>query len=288
MTWDDLQYFLAIARHGSLSAAARALGVTQPTMGRRLAALEESTGTRLLVRTPQGFVMTALGEQVLARAETMEEEALAAELLINSSNVQLDGQVRLTTVEALAGQFVAPCLIELQRRHPGMAFELVPATHSLNLSRREADIAIRMSRFEGGMVIERKIGCLAMALYQSADADPHDVQQRYVTVLHDQSHLPEARMLEQLFRDAEPGIRSNNRDVQYQAVCNGGGVGILPRFRADSDPRLVRVRPDLPVIRREIWLGIHSDLRKMPRMRATMDALIDAFAQNAHLLDPDG
>nr|WP_273544028.1 LysR family transcriptional regulator [Croceicoccus gelatinilyticus] len=282
-----MQNFLAIARHGTLSAAARALGVTQPTMGRRLASLEETTGTRLLVRTPEGFVLTALGEQVLARAETMEEEALAAELLINSSNVQLDGLVRLTTVETLAGQFVAPCLIDLQRDHPGMAFELVPATQSLSLSRREADIAIRMRRFEGGMVVERKIGSLALAAYQAANADPEEVSRRYVTVLHDQSHLPEAKLLEQTFRESVPSIRSNNRDVQYQAVCNGGGIGLLPRFRADHDPRLVRVRPDLPVIKREIWLGIHSDLRKMPRMRVTMDALIDTFAKNAHLLDPD-
>lgn len=93
MEWDHLQNFLAIARHGSLSAAARALGVTQPTMGRRLAAMEKSTGARLLIRTPDGFLLTPLGEQILGKAERMETEMLGAELLINASDVQLDGVV---------------------------------------------------------------------------------------------------------------------------------------------------------------------------------------------------
>lgn len=289
MHWDDLQNFLAVARHGSLSAAARALGVTQPTMGRRLSAMENATGARLLVRTPDGFVLTPLGEKVLSRAEKMEEEMLAAERLINASDVQLGGQVRLTTVETLAGQFVVPALVTLQTDHPEMSFELVPASQAFNLSRREADIAVRMSRFEGDLIVGRKIGSLALAFYEASGRPGATPKQphRIVTVLEDQSHLPEAKLITEHFPDAAISLRSNNREVLYEAVCQGGGVGLLPRFQADRDSRLVRIRSDVPVLRREIWLGIHSDLRKTPRMRATMDALIEAFAQNAQLLDPD-
>ncbi|PRX07243.1 UNVERIFIED_ORG: LysR family transcriptional regulator [Martelella mediterranea] len=289
MEWDHLQNFLAIARHGSLSAAARALGVTQPTMGRRLTAMEKSTGARLLIRTPDGFLLTPLGVQILDKAERIEEEMLGAELLINASDVHLDGVVRVTTLDMFGGDLVTPALVRLQRENPGVSFELVPSQQSLNLSRREADIAIRTRRFEGDLIVERKIGTLALAYYQAADASnfPENLAPQIVTVLQDQSHLPEARRIVEHFPELRIGLRSNNRNVQYQAVCNGGGIGLLPRFRADHDARLIRVRKDLPDLRREIWMGIHTDLRKMPRMRATMDALIEAFDQNSHLLDPD-
>lgn len=289
MTWDDLRNFLAIARHGSLSAAARALGVTQPTMGRRLAAMETHQGARLLLRTPEGFVLTPLGEQVLARAERMEEEMLAAERLISGSDIHLEGTVRLTTVDTLAAQFVTPTLVKLQCQHPGIAFELVPATQSLSLSRREADIAIRMGRFEGDLIVARKIGALALSFYESRDAISclKGGQQRIVTTLEDQAHLPEAKWIAEIFPHAQISWRSNSREVQYEATCGGGGIAVLPRFRGDQDERLKRVRSDLPDIRREIWLGIHADLQKMPRMRATLDGLVEAFAGYARMFDPE-
>ena len=149
MQWDDLQTFLAIARQGTLSAAARELGVTQPTMGRRLTAMERRMGARLLQRLPSGFALTALGESVLANAERIEAEALAAERTIVGRDVALEGVVRLTTVETLADRVVAPAMARLQQVHPGIVVELVPDMRTLSLSKREADIALRMTRFEG-------------------------------------------------------------------------------------------------------------------------------------------
>ena len=289
MQWDDLQTFLAIARHGTLSAAARALGVTQPTMGRRLAGIEASSEARLLLRTPDGFVLTPLGERVLAKAERMEEEMLAAERLINGSDVRLAGTVRLTTVETLAAEFVTPALVSLQQKHPEITFELVPATQSFNLSRREADIAIRMTRFEGDWVIARKLGSLALAFYTARQVQAsRAASEQVVTVLDDQAHLPEAKWIVDHFPDARVAFRSNSREVQYEAVCCGGGIGLLPRFQADQDARLRRIRTDLPDVRREIWMGVHADLHKMPRMRAAMDVLIEAFGKHARMFDPEG
>jgi DNA-binding transcriptional LysR family regulator len=282
MDWDDLRTFLAIARHGTLSAAARTLGVTQPTMGRRLAAMEARTGARLLQRLPDGYALTPLGEAVLGNAERAEAEVLAAERAITGKDIALEGVVRLTTVDTLAARIVAPALAELQTIHPGIVVELVPDTRSLSLSKREADIALRMSRFEGHEVAARRVGSLAMGLYASPQWQDRIArgEARLVTVLDDQAHLPEARWLRETFPDAPIGFRSNSREVQIRATLAGAGVAAIARYRADVEPGLVRLKTDTPDLLRDIWLGVHVDLRHMPRVRAVVDAV--AHTLNAH------
>jgi DNA-binding transcriptional LysR family regulator len=282
MDWDDLRTFLAIARHGTLSGAARALKVTQPTMGRRLAAMEDRTGARLLQRLPGGFALTPLGESVLGNAERIEIEALSAERTITGRDVALEGVVRLTTVDTLAARVVTPALVALQQVHPGIIVELVPDTRTLSLSKREADIALRMSRFEGHEVVARKVGTLALGLY----ATPNWVgaeQPRLVTVLDDQAHLPEAKWLVKQYPGANIAFRSNSREVQVWAAKSGAGIAAIARYRADCEPDLVRLRPDLPSLTRDIWLGVHSDMRHMPRIRAVMDAIIAALGEQQGL-----
>lgn len=276
MDWDDLRTFLAIARHGTLSGAARALKVTQPTMGRRLAAMEDRTGARLLQRLPGGFALTPLGESVLGNAERIEIEALSAERTITGRDVALEGVVRLTTIDTLAARIVTPALVALQLVHPGIVVELVPDTRTLSLSKREADIALRLSRFEGHEVVARKVGTLALGLY----ATPNWVgaeQPRLITVLDDQAHLPEAKWLAEQYPGAEIAFRSNSREVQVWAAKSGAGIAAIACYRAEGEPGLVRLRPDLPSLTRDIWLGVHSDMRHMPRIRAVMDAIIAAL-----------
>lgn len=289
MDWDDLRTFLAVARHGTLSAAARALGVTQPTMGRRLAAMEERTGARLLQRHPGRYALTPLGEAVLGNAERIEAEVLAAERTITGRDAALEGTVRLTTVDTLAARIVAPALAALQRRHPGIVIELVPDTRSLSLSRREADIALRMSRFEGHEVVARRAGRLAMGIYATPEwADRLNVEPaRLITVLDDQAHLPEAQWLQEIFPDGIVGFRSNSREVQLQSALAGAGVAALARYRADPEPGLVRLCHDRPGLVRDVWLGVHADMRHMPRMRAVMEAILTAMQASKTILDPD-
>lgn len=283
-----MRTFLAITRHGTLSAAARALGVTQPTMGRRLAAMEVRTGARLLQRLPGRYVLTPLGESVLGNAERIESEALAAERTITGKDIGLEGLVRLTTVDTLAARIVAPALADLQSRHPGIIVELVPDTRSLSLSRREADIALRMTRFEGHEVASRRVGAMTMGLYATPDwqerIEKGDV--RLVTVLDDQAHLPEAKWLRDAFPDAASGFRSNSREVQLWATKSGAGIAALARYRADAEPGLVRLRRDLPDLVRDIWLGVHVDMRHMPRVRAVMDAVTEAVRNYSKVLIP--
>lgn len=288
MDWDDLRTFLAIARHGTLSAAARALGVTQPTMGRRLAAMEARTGARLLQRQPGRYALTSLGESVLGNAERIEAEALAAERTITGKDIGLEGMVRLTTVDTLAARIVTPALVDLQRRHPGIIVELVPDTRSLSLSRREADIALRMSRFEGHEIAARRVGAIAMGLYASPDWQNRieKGEARLVTVLDNQAHLPEAKWLREAFPDAVIGFCSNSREVQLWAAKAGAGIAALARYRADGEPNLVRLRTDTPDLVRDIWLGVHVDMRHMPRVRAVMDAVTDTLKKSSASLVP--
>ena len=288
MEWDDLRTFLAIARHGTLSAAARTLGVSQPTMGRRLASMEARTGARLLQRLPGRYALTPLGESVLGHAERIEAEALAAERMITGRDIALAGLVRVTTVDTLAARVVTPALAALQVLHPGIVVEMMPDTRALSLSGREADIALRMTRFEGHEVAARRVGALAMGLYASPDCVARmargDV--RLVTVLEDQAHLPEARWLREAYPDAAIGFRSNSREVQHWATLTGAGVGVLARYRADVEPGLVRLRTDLPALVRDIWMGVHVDMRHMPRVRAVMDCIADALKRAGPTLNP--
>lgn len=288
MDWDDLRTFLAIARHGTLSAAGRALGVSQPTMGRRLAAMEARSGAQLLRRTPDRYLLTPLGESVLGNAERIEAEVLAAERVISGHDIALEGKVRLTTVDTLAARIFVPALARLQREHPGIRVELLSETRQLNLARREADIAIRMAPFEGQEVVTRKLGTLGMAFYAARGYDAARRPHRIVTVLDDLAHLPEAIWLREHFPDAEVALQSNSREAHLRAALSGMGVACLVCYRADRRSDLVRLRPDLPLLRRDIWLGVHRDMRRMPRIRAVMDAIGMEISCRREELLPEG
>ncbi len=286
MDWDDVRSFLAIARARSLSGAARDLGVRQSTMSRRLDALEAKAGARLLQRTPSGYELTALGEAVLGNAERMEAEAMAVDRIVQGRDVELTGVVRVTTVEFVSDMLMPEVVRRLHARYPGITVDVLSDPRSFNLSRREADLAIRMVRFEGNQMVSRRIATVTSALYASAEyLARHDVaaagcDHAIVTVLEDQLHLPEARWLEAQFPGARAALRSNSRSTQLAAVAAGLGIACLPCMMADAMPGVVRLdRADTPPPR-EVWLGVHADLRHMPRIRAVIDALDEVFAGN--------
>ncbi len=167
LDWDDLRHFLAIARHRTLSGAARALHVQQSTMGRRLDALQARAGATLLQKTPSGYTLTPAGESVLAHAERMEAEALAAERAVTGRDVRLAGLVRLTTVETLLVEVLTPILAEFCERYPDITVDVLVDVRILSLSRREADVALRLTRPEGNELVARRVGSVGYALYAS-------------------------------------------------------------------------------------------------------------------------
>jgi DNA-binding transcriptional LysR family regulator len=298
MDWDDIRSFLAIARARTLSGAARELGLRQSTMSRRLEALEQRAGARLLQKTPRGYDLTALGEAVLANAERMEMEAIAVERVVQGRDVALSGVIRVTTVDTIASWLLPPAIAALQARYPAISVEVLPETRSLSLSKREADLAIRMARFEGNELVSRRVALLGHALYASPaylaahdsplDAGGHGGSgHAIITVLEDQAHLPEARWLVEQVPHARIALGSNSREVQLSAARAGLGIVCLSRYLADREPGLTRITAAGPGPQREMWLGVHADLRHMPRIRALIDTLDSEIAAQRGLLNPD-
>jgi DNA-binding transcriptional LysR family regulator len=291
MDWDDVRSFLAIARMRTLSGAARSLGVRQSTMSRRLEALESRAGARLLQRTPSGYELTALGEAVLGNAERMEAEAIAVERTVQGRDVALSGVVRVTTVDVIASRFMPPAIARLQARYPGISVDVMSERRSLSLSRREADLAIRMVPFEGRELVARRMAVSGSALYASPaylarhgrdlSAPGHVV----VTVLEDQNHMPEAKWLAQSVPQARVAMRCNGFEALAGAAMAGLGITVLPSYLGDWMGGMERVLA-VGAPRREIWLGVHPDLRHMPRIRAVIEALDGEFAAQAALLAP--
>ncbi len=294
LDWDNLRTFLLVARHGTLSAAARALGVHQPTMGRRLAALESRAGARLLQKTPHGYILTPAGEAILGNVERIEAEALAAERHVSGHDIRLEGQVRVTSVESIAAEILVPILADLSARHPGIEVELVADTRNLSLTRREADVAIRMARIDQHDLAIRRIGTVAFGLYASPGYlerhGPPDFAAggagQGLILTHDELlGLPEMTWLRTALPLAAPALRANTRYVQREAARVGIGLACLARYLGDAGG-LTRLAPPTPPPPREMWLAVHADIRHMPRIRAVTEALAAGVKARANVLAP--
>jgi DNA-binding transcriptional LysR family regulator len=294
LDWDDLKTFLAIARHGTLSAAARELKVSQTTMGRRLANLQDRAGVTLLDRTPTGFQLTQNGAAILDDVTRMEESALALEQTISGRDCRLEGIVRITAVETFAAHVLTPGLMPLHQAHPGIVVELIAANRSLSLARREADIAVRLGRFEAHETVVRKIGEMAFAVYAApAYLARHGVPDwtagatghRLVRVQDDLHDTPDARWFAERASGAEPVLLANSREIQLRGVASGLGIGCLPCYLAEGYPGIERIEAG-PQPTREIWMGVHRDTRHAPRIIAVQDAIFEAVAIARPLLIP--
>ncbi len=294
LPWDDLQSFLAIARHGTLSAAARVLGVRQTTMGRRLAGLEARAGARLLAKTPGGFVLTPAGDAILSHVERIEAESLAIETRISGRDVRLEGVVRVTTIEILSVDVITPACALLQRDHPGIVVECVTDSRSLSLTRREADVALRLVRVTQNDLAVRRVGSLAFGVYASeaylarqgvpdfaAGAPGH----RTILNPSEGMELPEMSWFARLTHKAQPAIRHNNRFGQRAAAEAGMGLAVLSRFMGDK-ARLVRLPVPDPMPPRDVFLAVHHDIRHMPRIRVVTDMIVAAMRGSAAVLAP--
>ncbi|HEV7310622.1 LysR family transcriptional regulator [Ensifer sp.] len=281
MDWSDVKIFLAIARNGTLGAAARALGQSQPTMGRRLKALEGAVGHALFQRTSEGFVLTDEGSAVLSHAERMEEEALSFERELDGKAKQLEGTVRIASSEWFGTYVLTPILAKFVADHPRLTIELLTDARIFSLARREADLAFRIAPFKESGVIQRKLSRLDYGLFgTSSTADPRatagsDV--RLVTMDHAFETLPDAVWLRETFPQASIGFRSNNREVQAKAVLAGAGIAVLPNLLAEQIAGLVRIDIDPAPPARDVWAGYHGDLKRLRRLRVVLDAVINGF-----------
>ena len=258
MNWDDLKYLLAVARGGTFSAAATALAVNQTTVTRRIDGLTLAVGAPLFDRRDNRLIPTDLCHRLITHAERVEAEMADAARITSDHAQNPGGTVRLTTVEGLMTGLLASHLAAFRTGNPAIELELVTGDSNLSLTRREADIALRLARPDGGQALTRKLCDLGMALY-AARSGARDTWLGY-----DESHghLPEARWLESA-RGSEPlEIRSNSLRLLHQACADGLGRTILPCYSADQDPGLTRLETDPAVpVTRELWLLVHPTAR---------------------------
>ena len=280
--WDDARIFLAVARGGGLMAAARTLNMDQTTVARRLSALEAAFGARLVERSTRGVSLTVQGSALVMHVERMEAEALAATEELGQFGSGIGGVVRLATPEAFGAHIVAPAAARLHALYPSLQLELAPAARTVNLSRREADIAIGLSRPEQGRLVSRKLADYRLGLYASHDylareGEPQrldDLKTRpLVWYIDEMIDVPELRYLDQVAQGAQTAFRSSSIAAQQEAVASGLGLGVLHAFPADRDARLKRVLPQSVALTRSYWLSVHADAQRIGRVRAVIDFL---------------
>ncbi|WP_018898543.1 LysR family transcriptional regulator [Rhizobium sp. 2MFCol3.1] len=282
MEWSDLRLFLAIARLGTLGAAARSLGLTQPTMGRRLRALEAALGQTLFQRTADGFVLTDEGVAVFAHAERIEEEALALQRELAGTASDLTGFLRLSSSDWFGTHLLAPVIAEFSLAYPKVVVELLTDSRLLSLSRREADLVFRIAPFTEPEVISRRLLRIEYGLYIKRGL-PHPVVgegegARLVTMDEAFGGMPDVLWLQRLLPKAAIALRSNNRDVQATLCANGAGLAVLPRPLGDSMAAIERVDLGEPPPGRDTWVGYHRDMKRMARLRALLDHVIERLA----------
>ena len=286
LDWDDLRIFLNINETGNLSAASRVLNVSQPTVGRRLKALEESLGTRLFDRLPDGLALTSYGEQLIPLAQNMEQAANAVHRHQASFSDEVRGTVRISMYEQIA-QFFMQYLPALRQRCPDIEIELVIAHGAANLSRREADLIIRECLPDIPDVIAKKLGHYHSAIYGSnnyIERNPDALsEQRYQNcdwVGYDDDHVRffGQKWLRGKLGKRQPIIRSNNGMVLLDAVLRGTGLSVLPCFIGDAEPGLQR----LDLVHDDgatLYLLVHKDMRKSPAVRLMMDVVTELFTE---------
>lgn len=284
LDWDDLRFFLAVARHANLTTAADGLKVAPSTVSRRLAALEADLGVRLLNRTPDGYVLTLAGEEVREKAELIENETTSLRRSIGNRDAQLSGSVRITCAESIASHVLAPCLPVLHKQFPGITIELAPDPRHLSLAMREADIAVRLSPPEQQDVVQRRIGSMTFAVYASAEylADhgrPDFADHcRGHCAIHQLGDVQDARQADwfaTVTSEARTAVRTCSHEVALAAVAANGGLACLARYRADQDYRLVRIAEAQRPPDADLWLVMHRDNRLTARMRAVADHIAE-------------
>jgi len=288
MDWSILRDFIAVAETGGLSQAARRLRVSQPTLSRRIAALEEQLKAQLFQRTPRGLLLTDAGEQVLTGARRVEEEALAIERQADAAQQKLTGTVRLSVTESLGALWLPKRLAAFHAQYPGVCVEVLVDNRAANLVRREADIAIRLFRPDQPDLIARHVGEVVMGLYGSRDylarhGEPTQLVhlKNHFLVGFDENmgarNKPVQR-LERCFGPEKIVHRSSSFIGQLSATLAGIGLGAHDCVIADAEPTLQRVMPETFDHRIEIWLVTHADMRRSGRIRAVYDFLAAAIA----------
>ncbi len=273
MDWRDLQTFLATAEAGSTQAAAMDLGLDQSTVSRRIAAFEKSLGQRLFERMPSGLVLTPAGERMLETAQRVDSDVHALERRMIGEDPALHGDIRLTVPPLMLDTFIAPILKKFHDLHPDVHLDIDVNRAEMNLTKREADIAIRGSNTPPEHLIGRRVGRFHLSLFAARSVADH--WQDLPWIGWGEPGELEAWVEERGLEAPKTLWRVENMDGQIALTRAGLGLAALPCQIADTIPELVRVLPDTTWPNREIWVLTHKDLLPSPRIRVLFNFLAD-------------
>jgi DNA-binding transcriptional LysR family regulator len=279
--WENIRHFVTLAREGTLSAAARTLGVDHATVARRVAALEVATGLKLLDRRPRAATLTEDGKRIAALAAPMEETAFALARAAQAAKPGIGGEVTISAPPNFASSVIAPQLVRLWRQHPDIRIKLIGEKRRASLSRREADVALRLLRpGEAGLFV-RKIGSFGFSLYGAPayleKTPPHALA--FIGYDASLADSPQEIWLGTIVGEREVVLRTNDLETQAAAARSGLGIAALPHYLGDGDPHLQRYVVTQKPVSRDVWLVVHRDLRRVPAVRAVMDFLAGCMRQ---------
>lgn len=295
MHWDDLKFVLAIARQGSLNAAAKALDTTQPTVSRRLDALERRIGAKLFERAVSGLSPTALCAALIEPLGQMEHGAQAVARLVAARDTGLQGRITVTSLAWFGDDVLAPLLARFSARHPRVAIDLVNDPRRFNLARRDADVALRIGSFDQEDLIERKVAEVSYGLYASvAYLDRHGrpdfakgcAGHRVTSLTESEVKVVHIEWLEAIAPRAQVVLRTNGIQSHIATAEAGEAMAVLPRVLADRRSGLLRLEPPLPEPSQPVKLGVHADMRRSLRVRALIDFLVFELEARAVALNP--
>ena len=283
--WEDIRHFLAVAQSGTLSGAARNLKVDHATVSRRLTALEVTLDVRLVDRLPRSCHLTTIGRQVFARAVEMEAAAHGIARLAKAAHTPLVGRVTLSAPPVLVAHLLAEQLGRFHSEHPDIRLSLAAEGQQVSLSRREADIAVRLVQPVEAGSVTRKIGTMAFGLYARRSYAHLAASERWQFIAFDQGYadMPQQRWLLGIAGDRPVVCELNHISEHLIAVRAGVGVAGLPCFLGERDHDLVRMHERVPPFTRDIWLVVHRDLRNTPAVRAVMDFVAAVISENRDL-----
>lgn len=298
--WSDLTFFLAVARAGRLTVAAARLKVEHSTVSRRIAALEAALGAKLFDRHPHGYALTAAGDRLLAAAEGMETLALSAQGEIAGSDLGVSGTVRIGAPDGFGTFFLAPRIGALADLHPGLDIQLLAMPRLFSLSKREADIAISLSRPKEGRLHARKLTDYRLGLYAArAYLEKYGAiesraalqRHRFIGYVDDLIYAPELDYVPLVAKDLRVRLKSSSLVAQMTATRAGAGVCVLPCFMADlfageGPEALVPILPMEVGLTRTFWLLTHADTRDLARIRVAADFIAEAAQKGRGVLMP--
>lgn len=295
MNWDDLRFFLAVARTGQMLAAARRLGVNHATVARRIDGLEAALTVKLFVRRPTGCTLTDTGEAFLLAAERVEAETLAAKAAVTDAGIRLAGTVRVGAPDGFGTAFLAPRLWRLTEDHPDLLIQLVPVPRLFSLSRREADIAITVERPAEGRLVSRKLADYELGLYAAPSylarhgvpASEKDLAgHRLVGHVDDLVYAKSLRYAADVAEAWRSSYEVSSALGQAEAVAAGAGIGILHGFIAERFPDLRRVLPAVAV-RRTYWLVAYESTAALAAVRHVADGIAELVRAERSLFRVD-